>query len=241
MLGTPTGSELIRSMSNELGLSKVNDDGFVLKSILYSGNSYIVVAANEPAGVIFGTFELIRKIKLQQDLAKLDFVSNPKVKIRIVNHWDWFRGTEGDDWHGKKIDPFNWENNRYNSIFSWEDLSTGNTKLIEDWARLLASAGWNAICPTEMNWQEQNNYLHHLNEVEKLAEIFRQHGIKLYWSPNYLLALNKATADSLYARVPDFGGYLLKLGFRSTTRKSISGDGKLYCKEPSTFQREYFG
>ncbi len=212
LLGTPGGSELIRAMAGELGLSEVKDDGYVLRSIENNGDSYLVVAANEPAGVIFGTFELIKKIKLGQDLANLNVISNPKVKIRIVNHWDWFRGTAGDDWHGKKINPYNWEGNRYNSIFSWDDLRTGHTKLIEDWARLLASAGWNAICPTEINWQEQNNFLHHMNEVVKLASIFRNYGIKLYWSPNYLLALDKATADTLYARVPDFGGYLLKLG-----------------------------
>ncbi|MCX6170213.1 MAG: alpha-glucuronidase family glycosyl hydrolase [Ignavibacteriales bacterium] len=212
LFGTPAESELIKSMSSQLGLSNVTNDGYVIKSLNFNGNSFLVIAANEPAGVVFGTFELIKKIKQQEDLTNLNVLSNPKVKIRIVGHWSWFRGTDGDDWNGGKINPFNREGNRYNSIYSWEDLKTGNTKLIEDWARLLASAGWNAVCPTEINWQEQNNFLHHLNEVITLARIFRNYGIKLYWSPNYLLALDKSTADSLYARVPDFGGYLLKLG-----------------------------
>ena len=212
LIGTPAESELISMMSDNLGLDKVKDDGFVIKTIDFNSKSFLVIAANEPAGTIFGTFDLIRRIKKQEDLSNLNFISNPKVKIRIVGHWDWFRGSDGDDWHGKKINPFNWEGNRYNSIYSWEELKNGDTKLIEDWARLMASAGWNAICPTEINWQEQNNFLHHLDEVVKMAEIFRNYGIKLYWSPNYLLALNQTTADSLYARVPDFGGYLMKLG-----------------------------
>ena len=212
LFGTPAESELIKSMSSQLGLSNVTNDGYVIKSLNFNGNSFLVIAANEPAGVVFGTFELIKKIKLREDLTNLNILSIPKVKIRIVGHWSWFRGTDGDDWNGGKFNPFNWEGNRYNSIYSWEDLRTGNTKLIEDWARLMASAGWNAVCPTEINWQEQNNFLHHLDEVVTLARIFRNYGIKLYWSPNYLLALDKSTADSLYARVPDFGGYLLKLG-----------------------------
>ncbi|MBU2493131.1 MAG: hypothetical protein KJ571_10945 [Bacteroidetes bacterium] len=212
LLGTPNESELIKSFSSELELDKVENDGFVIKTIKINGNSFLVIAANEPAGVIFGTFELINKIKQQENLADLDFISNPKVKIRIIGHWDWFRGTEGDDWNGKKINPYNWEGNRYNSIYSWEDLRTGNTKLIEDWARLLASAGWNAICPTEINWQAQNNFLEHMDEVVTLAKILRNYGIKLYWSPNFLLALDQATADTLYNRIPYFGGYLLKLG-----------------------------
>jgi len=88
----------------------------------------------------------------------------------------------------------------------------GQTKRIRDWARLLASAGWNAVCPTEINWEFRNNFLDHLDEVEILAKIFRDYGIRLYWSPNYLLALDNKTAETLYARIPDFGGYLLKLG-----------------------------
>jgi len=212
LLGTPDESGLIEAMADELGLNRVKDDGFVLKSIISGGKSFLVVAANEPAGVIFGTFKLIEKIKLKENLADLDFISNPKVKIRIVGHWDWFRGTEGDDWHGKSINPYKWESNRYNSIYSWEDIRNGTTKHIEEWARFMASAGWNAICPTEINWQEQNNFLNHMDEVVVLAQIFRNYGIKLYWTPNYLLALKKSTADTLYKRIPDFGGYLLKLG-----------------------------
>lgn len=94
---------------------------------------------------------------------------------------------------------------------SWEELRTGDTKLIRDWVRMMASAGWNAICPSEVNWHYTDNFLEHLDEVEILAGILRDYGMKLYWSPSYLLALDKATADALYARVPDFGGYMMKL------------------------------
>ncbi len=212
LLGTPHTSELIKSMASKLGLNRVNHDGFVLKTVKHQGKSYLVVAANQPAGVIFGVFNLIRRMKLGQNIDVLDIVENPGVEIRMVNHWDFFRGFKGDDWQGKKINVFNYESNRYNSIYSWEDLRNGNTKLINDWARLLASANWNGICPTEINWEFRNNYLEHLPEVKILGDILRSYGIKLYWSPNYLLALEKSTADSLYKYVPDFGGYLLKLG-----------------------------
>ncbi len=68
------------------------------------------------------------------------------------------------------------------------------------------------LCPSEVNWNHHNDFLEHMDEVEKLADICRDYGIKLYWSPSYLLSLKKETADKLYARVPDFGGYVLKLG-----------------------------
>ncbi|MDZ7724430.1 MAG: alpha-glucuronidase family glycosyl hydrolase [candidate division KSB1 bacterium] len=212
ILGTPSESKIISEMAAVLELDKIVHDGYVIKTVDYHGSLCIFVAANKPAGVVFGAFDLIRKINFEKDLDKLDILSNPKVEIRLIGHWDWFRGFASDGWHAKEINSFKWESNRYNSIYSWEDLRTGNTKLIKDWARLLASAGWNAVCPTEINWQFQNNFLEHLDEVELLAEIFRNYGITLYWTPNYLLALEKATADTLYAHVPDFGGYLLKLG-----------------------------
>ena len=146
---------------------------------------------------------LIRRIQLGQDLLTLDALENPKVPIRMVAHWSYFRGFLGDKWRGGGRDA---------SIFSWEELRTGNTKRIRDWVRMLASCGWNALCPSEINWHYRNNFLAHLDEVEKLADICRDYGIKLYWSPSYLLALDPETADAIYARVPDFGGYLMKLG-----------------------------
>ena len=148
-------------------------------------------------------FDLIRRIQIGQDPLELDVLENPQVPIRMVAHWSYFRGLFGDRWRG---------GGRDNSIFSWEELRTGDTKLIRDWVRLLASCGWNALCPSEINWHYRNNFLEHLDEVEKLGDICRDYGIKLYWSPNYLLALDPKTADALYERVPDFGGYLMKLG-----------------------------
>ena len=43
-----------------------------------------------------------------------------------------------------------------------------------------------------------------------MGKLVRQWGIRLYWTPNYQLA--PTAADALYAAVPDFGGYLLKIG-----------------------------
>jgi len=186
-----------------LELNRVKHDGFVIKLLGNDEEAVLVVAANVPAGVVFGTFDLIRHLQLGHDLRSLDVWENPKIPIRMVDHWSFFRGFQYDHWR---------KGSRDNSIYSWEELRTGNTKRIRDWARLMASAGWNAICPSEVNWDYRDNFLEHLDEVQTLAAILRNYGIKLYWSPSYLLALEKGTADQLYSRVPDFGGYVLKLG-----------------------------
>lgn len=202
VLGTSETSVWIAQNLKKIGIDRIKDDGFIIKTIKSEGTNVLVVAGKIPAGVSFGTFDLIRRIQMGQDFNDVDILENPKVPIRMINHWSFFRGHYGDKWRG----------GRYNSIFSWKELADGDTKIIRDWARLMASAGWNAICPSEINWDFRNNFLDHLDEVEKLADIFRDYGIKLYWSPSYILALDPATADSLYARIPDFGGYLMKLG-----------------------------
>ena len=203
VLGTAETSSWIRDRAEELGLDQIEGDGFVIRAVKERDDDVTVVAGRIPAGVVFGVFDLIRRIQIEQDPLELDALENPQVSIRMVSHWSYFRGLFGDRWRS---------GGRDNSIFSWEELRTGNTKLIRDWVRMLASCGWNALCPSEINWHYRNNFLEHLDEVEKLADICRNYGVKLYWSPSYLLALDQETADALYARVPDFGGYLMKLG-----------------------------
>ena len=199
IIGTADTSDWIRDRAEDLQLDKIEGDGFVIKAM----EDVVVVAGGIPAGVVFGAFDLMRRIQIGQDLRALDVLENPQVPIRMVSHWSYFRGLFGDRWRG---------GGRDNSIFSWEELRTGDTKRIRDWVRMLASCGWNALCPSEINWHYRNNFLEHLDEVETLADICRNYGIKLYWSPSYLLALDLKTADTLYARVPDFGGYMMKLG-----------------------------
>ena len=205
VLGTAETSSWIRDRADKLELDRIKNDGFIIKALEDGspGAPGLVIAGNVPAGVIFGTFDLIRRIQLGQDLRKLNVLENPQIPIRMVDHWAYFRGFLGDKWR---------RGGRDNSIYSWEELRTGDTKLIRDWVRMMSSAGWNAICPSEVNWCYRNNFLEHLDEVEILAGICRDYGVTLYWSPSYLLALERETADKLYSRVPDFGGYMLKLG-----------------------------
>ena len=199
ILGTAETSNWIRDRAEDLQLNRIKGDGFVIKAM----EGTVVVAGGIPAGVVFGVFDLMRRIQIGQDPLELDVLENPQVPTRMVAHWSYFRGLFGDRWRG---------GGRDNSIFSWEELRTGDTKRIRDWVRMLASCGWNALCPSEINWHYRNNFLNHLDEVEKLADICRDYGIRLYWSPNYLLALDPKTADTLYSRIRDFGGYLMKLG-----------------------------
>ena len=160
ILGTAETSNWIRDRAEDLQLDRIESDGFVIKAM----EGTVVVAGEIPAGVVFGVFDLIRRIQIGQDPLELDVLENPQVPIRMVAHWSYFRGLFGDRWRG---------GGRDNSIFSWEELRTGDTKRIRDWVRMLASCGWNALCPSEINWHYRNNFLEHLDEVEKLGDICR--------------------------------------------------------------------
>ncbi|MHC4494234.1 MAG: alpha-glucuronidase family glycosyl hydrolase, partial [Planctomycetota bacterium] len=185
VLGTAETSSWIRKNVDKLGLDRVKEDGFVVKTIKDGRNEALVIAGRIPAGCVFGAFDLIRRIQLGQNPGQLDVLENPQIPIRMVDHWSYFRGCFGDKWRG---------GGRNDSIYSWQELRTSDTKLIRDWVRMMASAGWNAICPSEVNWHYCNNFLEHLDEVKILADILRDYGMKLYWSPSYILALDQETA-----------------------------------------------
>ena len=59
-----------------------------------------------------------------------------------------------------------------------------------------------APCLVEFCWQPSPVH----------RDLLRRYAIRLYWTPNFLLAPLQSTADALYGAVPDFGGYLLKIG-----------------------------
>lgn len=106
---------------------------------------------------------------------------------------------------------------RGDTFFDWHALALGGangteTQRIRDWARLLASVGINGLAPQDVNYDERDNFLSHLDVLPALGEILRKWNVKLFWCPNYFQAPLQTTADALFKAVPDFGGYLLKIG-----------------------------
>ena len=202
-----------------------------------TGDGSLVIAGGGPAGVLYGVFAVARMLQTQPHApwpVGLDHTEGPATQVRLLNHWSQWRGLPCDAWmpprsNHSEAPPgggggiFCDGADRTDSLFSWGDLeapppapgnSTGLATL-RAWARLLASVGINGLAPQDVNWFEPNNYLKHLTGVAALGSVLREYAIKLYWSPNYLLAPQQAVADALFAAVPDFGGYLLKLGSES--------------------------
>jgi len=79
-LGTPATSPWIRLKARELNLDRVKHDGYAIKTLKDGQDTSLVVAANAPAGVIFGVFDLIRRLELGQDVSRLDIIENPQIR-----------------------------------------------------------------------------------------------------------------------------------------------------------------
>lgn len=88
---------------------------------------------------------------------------------------------------------------------------------------------------------EPNNFLNHLTEVETLGTILRAYAIRLFFTPNYILAPQQEVADKLYTAVPDFGGYLLKVGSEGqggiATPENINAIAKVLRRAPGSGQK----
>lgn len=211
------GNKIIEEFLKE-EKEKIRDEGFLIKTIKNKKQKIIILAAKTESGIIYGTFELINKLRLKTELNGLNIVENPKANLRIINHWDNIDGSIERGYAG-------------NSIF----FSNGKVKRslgrIKDYARLLASIGINGVVINNVNVRGKAIWLitpKYLPDLSKIAEIFRLYGIKLYLSVNFASPIyvgGLPTADPLdptvakwwhdtvktiYSYIPDFGGFLVK-------------------------------
>ncbi|MGG1552730.1 alpha-glucuronidase family glycosyl hydrolase [Paenibacillus ferrarius] len=180
-------------------------------------NQSIVVGAATPSGVLYGTFHLLRLLRMGASLENLALVERPANKLRMINQWDNMNGSVERGYAGTSIF---YKDNRFS-----EDLGR-----VRDYARLLASVSVNAIVINNVNVHQVESKLitEFLPQVASLAAIFRAYAIKLFVSVNFASPIEiggLATADPLdpavrqwwkdatagiYKQIPDFGGFLVK-------------------------------
>ena len=88
VFGTPQLSPLIAKLHLDQELDQVGDEGFVIRSTTFQGKACIVIAANTEIGVFYGVFHFLRHVQTHKPLHGLHIVSTPKIKLRMLNHWD---------------------------------------------------------------------------------------------------------------------------------------------------------
>jgi len=194
---------------------KIGKEGFIIRPVSVDGRSILLISANEDVGILYGVFKLLQLIKMQKSLAGVNVVETPKIKLRMLNHWDNLDRTVERGYAGF-------------SLWNWQKLPEYIDQRYTDYARANASIGINATVLTNVNANALVLTDAYLEKVAALADVFRPYGIKVYLTarfsaPMELGGLN--TADPLdndviewwnnkvkevYKFIPDFGGFLVK-------------------------------
>ncbi len=213
LLGTlPTLQVALAGLHPPLDL---RPDGYWLTTVRHAEHRFVLIAAENERGVLYGAFALLRRLALRQPIAGLDAHESPRVPLRALNQWDNLDGTIERGYAGR-------------SLF-WDagHLAEDQARW-PDFARLLASVGLNACCVNNVNADARLLTPAHLADLARIAESFRPWGVRLllaldFASPQRLAGLAtcdpldprvvafwQRTVDTVYAAVPDLQGFVLK-------------------------------
>ena len=89
VIGTPASSPQIASL--HLPLAAVGSEGYLIRHVTIAGHRAVVIAANSDIGVLYGVFAYLRLIQMRRPVR--DMASAPRIKLRILDHWDNLDGT----------------------------------------------------------------------------------------------------------------------------------------------------
>lgn len=175
------------------------------------------LTAPDETGLLYGVFRLLEGIALG-GLPDLSLAETPRRPLRMINHWDNLDGSVERGYAGR-------------SLFFRDGRVLVPGPRLEAYARLMASVGINAVAINNVNVHGPETELvtrKHLARLERVAQVFRRWGIRLFLSVNFASPLTLGdleTADPLDPRVirwweerarlvwsaiPDFGGFLVK-------------------------------
>ncbi|GAA4760856.1 alpha-glucuronidase family glycosyl hydrolase [Stakelama sediminis] len=213
LYGTPANSRVIAAL--DLPLKGLGNDGFVIRSVRVNGHRATVIAANSDVGVLYGVFRFLERMETREPLAGVDVRDAPKLKLRMLNHWD-------------NLDRHVERGYAGLSLWDWFTLPEWKAPRYTDYARANASIGINGTVLNNVNANPDILRPRFLKKVAALADVFRPYGIHVYLSANFgapvaigglktadpldpkVQAWWKAKADEIYRLIPDFGGFLVK-------------------------------
>ena len=213
LVGTP--ASLPQLVALGLDLSGLGEEGYLLRSVRIDGRPATVVAANTDTGALYGAFRLLRLVQTAQPLDGLDIREAPRLKLRLLNHWD-------------NLDRYVERGYAGESIWDWHKLPGWKDPRYTDYARANASIGINGTVLNNVNTSAQALTPLYLRKAAALAEVFRPYGIKVYLSARFSAPIEiggletadpldpavrqwwKDKAAEIYRIIPGVGGFLVK-------------------------------
>lgn len=215
VLGTPATSSLISSAVPAGQLQSAGAEGFVILTAVSNGRNLVFIAGNAETGVLYGVFHFLRLLQTHQAIQPLSITSAPKIKLRMLNHWDNLNRSVERGYAGI-------------SIWDWHKLPDYIDRRYIDYARANASIGINGTVLTNVNANALSLTKDYLVKAAALADVFRPYGIKVYLTARFSAPIEigklktadpldtavqrwwKQKADEIYESIPDFGGFLVK-------------------------------
>lgn len=215
VIGTPESNELIAGMSLANELKQLDDEGYIIRTVTHNKKTVNVIAAKKDMGVLYGVYHYLRLMQTAQSLNNLAIKEEPKLQIRILNHWDNLNGTIERGYAGYTI----WE---------WQRLPGYVTKRYTDYARANASIGINGTVLNNVNANANSLRTSYIIKAAAIADALRPYGVKVYLTarfsaPREIGGLKTADpldpevrqwwkdkAKEIYEYIPDFGGFLVK-------------------------------
>lgn len=194
---------------------ELGDEGFRIHTQYESDLARILITANTETALLTGTFHFLRLIQTQQDIHELNIVSQPRIRHRILSHWDNLDGSIERGYAGK-------------SLWNWNELPDRIDPRYHDYARACASIGINGTCLNNVNAQAESLTTEYLVKTAALADIFRPYGLQVYLSPVFSAPIQigglttadprdpqvaawwQQKVDEIFALIPDFGGFQVK-------------------------------
>src|SRR3989304_8232472 len=88
VVGNIENIQLTETTDLKSKVEKVGNEGFVILNERINGKKVILITANTDIGILYGVFHFLRLLQTHQDISSLDIVSSPKMKLRMLNHWD---------------------------------------------------------------------------------------------------------------------------------------------------------
>lgn len=211
-----SSNKLVSDFNLASDLKACGSEGFIIRTLNSRAGNMTVIAANSEAGVLYGTFRLIRKMQMGESLSDLNIQESPKYDLRVLNHWDNLDGTVERGYAGYSI----W----WNRDKTLDQLRSDYVK----YARANASVGINGTVINNVNANPNVLTAEYIQRFAEYADILRPYNIKIYMSVNFaspavldgLETSDPLNADviqwwenrvkEIYKSIPDFGGFLVK-------------------------------
>ena len=204
---------ILKNLKNEFDL--INNEGYIIKTIQLKNKKHILITAKTDIGVLYGVFNFLKLLQTNQQIENLAITDSPRINIRMLNHWDNLDRTIERGYAGF-------------SLWNWQKLPDFIDQRYIDYARANASIGINGTVINNVNANALILTPQYLEKVEALAKVFRPYGIKVYLTARFSAPIEigglktadpfdaavqkwwKEKAAEIYARIPDFGGFLVK-------------------------------